>query len=118
MVRPLKPVAAKRKPFFGALQPVAMPSFLLLLGLASVATFYGSVLTAAHAIGTADGSSHGQLGQIMVWVCGLFLAQGLIPLVKFSFRDMPKLIAAGVRMNLRDWMLFVVLLIAAAILFL
>ncbi len=111
-------IAAKRKPFFGPLQPIAMPGFLLLLGLASVATFYGSVLTAAQAIGSARGGSPGQVGSIMVWVCALFLAQGLIPLVRFSFRDMPKLIVAAIRMNIRDWLLFVVLLIAAAFLFL
>jgi hypothetical protein len=107
-----------RKPFFGALQPVAGPGLLLLLGLASITTFYGSVLTAAHAIGTARGSSPGQLGSIMTWVCALFLAQGLVPLVKFGFRDMPKLIANGIRMNIRDWILFVVLLVAAGFLFL
>lgn len=119
MGRPLKPFAAnKRRPFFGALQPIALPGLLLLLGLASVATFYGSVLTAAHAIGSANGSSLGQSGSIMAWVCALFLAQGLIPLVRFGFRDLPRLVIGSIRMNIRDWLLFAVLLIAAAFLFL
>jgi hypothetical protein len=119
MGRPLKPLLApKRRPFFGPLQPIAMPGLLLLLGLGSVATFYGSVLTAASAIGSPNGGAQGQVGPLMVCVCALFLAQGLVPLVKFSFRDMPRLITNGIRMNIRDWLLFVVLLIAAAFLFL
>ena len=119
MVRPLKPFAAnKRRPFFGALQPIAMPGLLLLLGLASVATFYGSVLTAARAIGATGGGSPGQVGWIMVWVCALFLAQGMIPLLRFGFRDLPRLVIGSIRMNIRDTLLFVALLIAAAFLFL
>ncbi len=119
MSRPLKPaVAPKRKPFFGALQPIAGPGLMLLTGLAAIATFYGSVLMAAHEVGAGSDASSGQFGQIMAWVCILFLAQGLVPIVKFGFRDMPKLVVGIVRMNVRDWILFVVLLAAAGFLFL
>jgi len=111
-------VIRRRRGFFGPFQPVAAPGLLILLGLAAIAIFYGSVLTAAHAISSAQNGSPGPPGQIMVWVCALFMAQGLVPLVKFSCRDMPKLIAAGIRMNIRDWLLFAVLLIAAGFLFL
>jgi hypothetical protein len=119
MNRPLKlALASNRKPFFGALQPIARPGLLLLAGLAAIATFYGSVLMAAHEVATGSDASPGQFGRIMVWVCLLFLAQGLVPILKFGLRDMPRLAASIVRMNIRDWLLFVVLLIAAAFLFL
>jgi hypothetical protein len=105
-----------RKPFFGALQPVAVPGLLLLLGIAAIATFYGSMLMAAHAV--AGSGSKDQAGRITFWVCMVLLAQGLFPLLRFGLRDLPKLIAGSLRDNARDMALFVVLLVAAAFLFL
>ena len=84
-----------------------------------VRAFFGSVAFAVEDfVGAGSDASSGQFGQIMAWVCILFLAQGLVPIVKFGFRDMPKLVVGIVRMNVRDWILFVVLLAAAGFLFL
>ena len=119
MSRPLKPAARpKREPFFGALQPVAVPGLILALGLFSVATFYGSVLAAAHVVAADSGLGREQLGRITVWVCALFLAQGLVPIYRFGTKELPRLVAGHLKANARDMLLFVVLLIAAAFLFL
>lgn len=113
---PKSALLARHKPFFGALQPVAVPGLLLLLGFAAVATFYGSVLTTAHAVAESGGGE--QAGRITFWACMLLLGQGLFPILRFGLRDLPKLIKSSVRDNIRDVVLFIVLLIAGAFLFL
>lgn len=119
MRRPLKPAALpKRQPFFGAAQPIAVPALMLLLGLGAVATFYASVLTAANVVAADNGLGREQLGRITIWVCALFLAQGLVPIFRFGTRELPHLVAGHLKANARDMVLFVVLLIAGAMLFL
>ena len=76
------------------------------------------VLTAANVVAADNGLGREQLGRITIWVCALFLAQGLVPIFRFGTRELPHLVAGHLKANARDMVLFVVLLIAGAMLFL
>lgn len=119
MSRPLIPAADfKRKPFFGDLPPVAAASLLLLLGLAAVTTFYASVFAAAHAIAADNGGGREMFAPVTLWVCALFVLQGLVPVLRFSFSELPRLVAAGIKGRAVEAGIFVLLLIAGALLLL
>ena len=118
MSRPLKPAAAgKPMPFFFELSPLAASLLVFVLGLGAIIVFYVSVFMAAHAVAAAAGSSRHEFGIVGAWVCGLFLLQGLFPLVRFSIRDLPRIVVAGFRLKWRDIAVFAVLLIVSAFLF-
>ncbi len=118
MSRPLKPAATgKPMPFFFELSPLAASLLLFGLGLAAITVFYVSVFMAAHAVAASAGSSRHEFGIVGAWVCGLFLLQGLFPLVRFSIRDLPRIAAARFRLKWRDWALFGLLLVISAFLF-
>lgn len=119
MGRPLKPAAvSQRKPFFGEWSPVVVSTLLLGLGLAAVTTFYASVFAAAHAVAAESGGGREQFAVVTLWVCALFLLQGMLPILRFGVADLPRLVAVGFQVKARDAALFVVLLIAGAVLLL
>ena len=64
------------------------------------------------------GGGSAETGRLLVWAFVLLIAQGLFPILKFGFKDGPKLAKAYVRTHAKEAGVFVVLLIAAAILFL
>ena len=108
----------ERQPFFGALTPVAVPGLLLFLGVAAIATFYATVFAAAHIVAAESGGGRDQMARVTAWVCAIFLAQGLVPIYRFGTRELPRLVVDGLRIKGPAIVVFVLLLGAAAILFL
>src|SRR5450631_3154781 len=119
MGRPPKPAnTAKRERFFGEWHPLVLPLLVLMLGLVCLTMFYASVLAAAHVVAADNGGSHEQLKQVTLWVCGLLVMQGLVPLLRFSMNDLPRIMADGIRLKASDVGIFVLLLMAGALLLL
>jgi hypothetical protein len=105
-----------RKPFFGEWPPGLAPLLVFLLGLASVTVFYATVFASAHAVAAESGATPDQLAMVSVAVCALFLLQGLVPIVRFSIKDLPRLAVTGFKVNVRDAAMFVLLVVAGAFL--
>jgi len=103
-----------RKPFFGEWPPGLAPLLVFLVGLASVTIFYASVFASAHAVAAESGASPDQLAMVSVAVCALFLLQGLVPIVRFGFKDLPRLAARGFKVKAGDAIMFLLLLLAGA----
>ena len=119
MTLPAKPAVSKsRRPVFGEWSPIVDAMLMFALGLVAIVVFYASVFSAVHAVAVSGGSTRQQFGTVGAWVCGLFLLQGLVPLVRFSFSEVPRIVIGGVRLRWRDTGLFVLLLIAGVVLFL
>jgi hypothetical protein len=104
--------AAGRQPFFGEWSPVIASLLVLVGGFAAVITFYVSVIAAAHVITADNGGGREQLKIVTLWMCGLFLLQGLVPLIRFGVNDLPRLMVGGTQLRVQDIAIFLVLLIA------
>ena len=72
------------QPFFGEWSPVIASLLVLVAGFAAVVTFYITAIAAAHVVTVDNGGGREQLKIVTLWMCGLFLLQGLIPLVRFG----------------------------------
>jgi len=117
MRRLLKPAAAaSREPFFGEWQPIVLSILTLGIGLGAIATFYSSVFAAVHVVAADNGAGREQLGVVTLWVCALFLLQGLIPLVRFSISVLPDLVSGRFGGNGRKIVIFALMLMAGAVL--
>ena len=113
MGRPIRAgKSARPEPFFGEWSPVIASLLVLMAGFAAVITFYISAITAAHIVTVDNGGGREQLKIVTLWMCGLFLLQGLIPLVRFGVNDLPRLMVGGAHVRVRDIGVFLVLLIA------
>jgi len=111
MDRPLKlDGVANRKAFFGEWPPIVGPLLTLVLGLVALTTFYASVFAAAHVVTASNGGGRDELQIVSLWMCALFLIQGLVPLVRFGTNDLPRLVAHGARLRATDVAMFVLLL--------
>lgn len=107
------------RPLFGEWPPAVAASMLLVLGLAAVVTFYASVFAAAHAIAADNGGGREMFVPVTLWVCALFVAQGLVPVFRFGFNELPRLASGGLlRVRAAEFGIFVVLLVAGALLLL
>ena len=117
MSRPFKPaVTARREPFFGEWQPLVVSMLMLLLGLAAVTTFYASVFAAAHVVAADNGGGREQLGVVTLWACALLFLHGMVPLVRFGFSELPRLVAGGFGGNARNIGVFILLLVVGVVL--
>ena len=117
MSHPQKLAAStKRKPFLGEWPPVVVSLLLLLLGLAAVATFYASVFAAAHAIAAGNGAGRDQVLPVTLWVCALFLLQGMVPLIRFGISDLPRMVATAFRLKGLEIGFFLLMLAIGAVL--
>lgn len=115
MISASKPASGTgRKPFFGEWPAAVGPMLLLLAGLACLAVFYITVFAAAHAVAAQFGARPDQFGMVSLAVCALFLLQGLVPLVRFSVNDLPRLAVAGLKIRTTD-LVWMALLVAAGI---
>jgi hypothetical protein len=105
-----------RKPFFGDLSPIVGPLLMLLLGLGSVTVFYASVFAAAHAVAADGGLSGEQFEVVSLWVCALLIVQGLVPIVRFSLNELPRLAIGRLKIGNGDAAMYVLLFVAGAFL--
>ena len=119
MASPLKTSAASgRRPFFGDISPGVARCLLLASGLGAMAMFYLSVFATARVLAADSGLGRDGVRTIAALACALLLLQGLVPIVRFSVLELPRLAKISLRTHFREIGLFVLLLIAAALLFL
>ena len=80
--------------------------------------FYLSVFATVRVLAADSGLGRDGVRNIAAFACALLLLQGLVPIVRFSVLELPRMAKISVRAHYREIGLFVLLLLAAAFLFL